>query len=225
VTCSAYVASQFPGILSTVIPSGADLLSLSRVDTSEPLTRDPTTVVCVGRLNRWKGQDVLVRAIGELRDQGRTVRCQLVGGAFVTDQEVERNLVQLVDGMGLGDQVELLGDLADPSVVVANADIAVVPSKVAEPFGKVVVEAMALGRPIVATAAGGPLEVINDELNGLLVPPDDAVALAKAIARYLDDPVWARGLGRAARVRAQDFDERDAATAYRVEMERLAACP
>jgi glycosyltransferase involved in cell wall biosynthesis len=203
VTCSAYVASQFPGILSTVIPSGADLLSLSRVDTSEPLTRDPTTVVCVGRLNRWKGQD----------------------GAFVTDQEVERNLVQLVDGMGLGDQVELLGDLADPSVVVANADIAVVPSKVAEPFGKVVVEAMALGRPIVATAAGGPLEVINDELNGLLVPPDDAVALAKAIARYLDDPVWARGLGRAARVRAQDFDERDAATAYRVEMERLAACP
>jgi glycosyltransferase involved in cell wall biosynthesis len=78
----------------------------------------------------------------------------------------------------------------------------VLPSVTPEPFGRTVVEAMAAGCPPVATAAGGPLESVEDGLSGLLVPPDDAEALAGAISRLLADPALARQLGRAGRRRA-----------------------
>jgi glycosyltransferase involved in cell wall biosynthesis len=221
VACSRYVAEQFPSVHPKVIHSGGDLRSLRQVATREPFSVDPPTVVCVGRLNRWKGQDVLVKALALLRDQGRYLRCRLVGGAFATDGDVEASLVDLIEGLGLREQVQLMGDVADASVFMATADIAVVPSKIAEPFGKVVIEAMALGRPVVATAAGGPLEVIGNGKDGLLVPPDDEVALAAALSRLLDNPSWARSLGEAARLRAMDFGEEEAATAYRLEMEGL----
>jgi len=74
-----------------------------------------------------------------------------------------------------------------------------------EPFGIVVVEAMALGKPVVAGAEGGPREIITEGVDGLLAPYEDAEALARQILRYLDDPAFARRMGEAARRRARDF--------------------
>ena len=76
-----------------------------------------------------------------------------------------------------------------------------------EPFGIVVIEAMALGKPLVAGSRGGPSEVITDGLNGLLAPFGDAPALATAVLRYLDDPAFAAACGARARARAADFTE------------------
>ena len=74
-----------------------------------------------------------------------------------------------------------------------------------EPFGIVVVEAMALGKPVVAGAEGGPCEIITPGVDGLLAPYEDAEALARQVLRYLDDPAFARRVGEAARRRARDF--------------------
>ena len=78
----------------------------------------------------------------------------------------------------------------------------------AEPFGIVVVEAMALGKPVVAGAGGGPAEIIADGETGLLTPYDDAGSLANAVLRYLDDRAFAARVGAAARARAAAFDDR-----------------
>jgi glycosyltransferase involved in cell wall biosynthesis len=74
-----------------------------------------------------------------------------------------------------------------------------------EPFGQVVVEAMAAGRPVIATAAGGPLEVIRDGYDGLLVPPGDVSAMARAMRRLADDELLRRRLAEHGRVRVGDF--------------------
>ena len=74
-----------------------------------------------------------------------------------------------------------------------------------EPFGIVVIEAMALGKPVVAGAAGGPAEVITPGVDGLLAPFGDAPALAQALLRYLDDPALAARCAQGAALRARDF--------------------
>jgi glycosyltransferase involved in cell wall biosynthesis len=119
--------------------------------------------------------------------------------------------------------VSLEGEVDDPVAVFASADVVVVPSKLPEPFGKVVVEAMALGRPVVATTPGGPAEVITSGVDGLLVPADDVAALVDALRGLLRDPAAAQRLGRAAAVRAAGFSE--AATARRVADDVVAPDP
>jgi glycosyltransferase involved in cell wall biosynthesis len=89
---------------------------------------------------------------------------------------------------------------------MGRADVVVVPSSEPEPFGMVVVEGMALGRPVIATNAGGPAEIINDKVDGLLVPPKDPEALADAIEWLRAHRAAARQIGASARERAQQFD-------------------
>jgi glycosyltransferase involved in cell wall biosynthesis len=94
-----------------------------------------------------------------------------------------------------------------------------------EPFGMVIVEAMALGKPVVASNTAGPTEIITAGLNGQLTPFGDAAALAAAILRYLDDAPFARRVGAAARQRAEAFSSK-AFAAHVVEALRgLAAAP
>jgi starch synthase len=82
-----------------------------------------------------------------------------------------------------------------------NTALLVVPGRWAEPFGLSVIEAMAAGRPVIATAQGGPMELIEHDLTGLLVPPDEPEALAVAIEDLLNDPERLRRMGQAARER------------------------
>jgi glycosyltransferase involved in cell wall biosynthesis len=110
--------------------------------------------------------------------------------------------------------VHLLGERRDARELMAQGDIVVVPSRRAEPFGMVVVEGMALGRPVIATNAGGPPEVITDRVDGLLVEPGDARGLADAIAWLADDPERARRIGEAARAHAPDFSVRRMTDAF-----------
>ena len=80
--------------------------------------------------------------------------------------------------------------------------------QVHEPFGMVIVEAMALGKPIVAANSAGPTEIITDEVDGMLTPPGDAHALAIAVNRYLQNTEWANRIASNARQRAMQFSSK-----------------
>jgi len=212
VACSRFVAAQLPGGGVRVIHSGSDV----SVAAEPPARRAETRLICVGRLNRWKGQEVLLRAFAALPDDLRAqARIQLVGSAFEGDPGVATDLEKLRFALGLEESVEMLGERPDAQALMAEADIVVVPSQKPEPFGKVVVEGMALGRAVVATTPGGPAEVITDGVDGLLVPVGDASALTAALARLLRSPEEVRSLGRQAKVRAACFSSAAAADAYR----------
>ncbi|WP_280399266.1 glycosyltransferase family 4 protein [Nocardia carnea] len=183
--------------------------------------RDPhqVRIVMVGRLTPWKGQDVLLRALARMRNRPATVH--LVGGTFFGEQDYRAELERTATALGL--PVEFTGHADDPAPYFAHADIAVHCSVLAEPFGQVVVEAMGAGCAVVAADAGGPTEIIRPELDGVLTPPGDPVALAAALDRLVADPALRTRLGAAARDRARDFTVTATARAVTGLLEQVTA--
>lgn len=157
----------------------------------------------------WKGQDVFLRAAAELAGRWPTARFVVVGGTG--EEGFRRRLDGLVAELGLQDRVTFTGARADVYDWFDAMDVAVHAS-FGEPFGLVVVEAMALGTPVVATSVGGPSEIIADGESGLLVAPGDHRAMAAAIHGLLDDPPRRARIGAAARARADHFSDRRMAT-------------
>jgi glycosyltransferase involved in cell wall biosynthesis len=163
--------------------------------------REPGTLVAVGRLDPIKGFDVLVDALGELAREGRTVRCRIIGQG-----PLEGALRASIARHRLEGAVELLGALPQPRVreELYRAAICVLPS-VVTPSGDrdgipvSLMEAMAAGTPVVSTTVSGIPELIEDGVEGLLVPERDPSALARALARLLDEPALGDRLGIAAR--------------------------
>lgn len=216
IAVSGAVAAQFcsPAVTARtrIVYTGGDVPD--GIEGVTPLARSPVELICVGRLNRWKGQEFLIQAAALLRSRGLDVRLTLVGDVFGSEHHFREQLADLAAGLELGPFVSFLGERRDAAQLMANADIVVVPSAQPEPFGIVVVEAMALGRPIVASDAGGPREMITSGHDGLLVRPRDPGAMADAIARLIDDPTRARQLGAQAKLTARRFST--AAMAERV---------
>jgi glycosyltransferase involved in cell wall biosynthesis len=223
--CSAAALAQFPRVVEAgmgrVAHTGVEVPADAVV--AEPLRAAVPVVVCVGRLNSWKGQEVLVDAIARLRSRGIDVRAELVGSVFRDERHFEERLRSQVDALGIADHVSFLGERRDVLAIVGSADIAVLPSTRPEPFGMALVEAMALGRPVVASSAGGPAEVVTDGVDGLLVRPRDAVALADALQRLIEDPDFARTLGTHAKARAADFSSTSMTTKVLASYDELLA--
>jgi glycosyltransferase involved in cell wall biosynthesis len=168
-------------------------------------SRETNVVGIVGRIADWKGQDIFLRALADLRADRPEIRGRVVGSAMFGEEDHERKLRDLAAELGLGDAVEFTGFVEGVEAELAGLDALVHASVVPEPFGQVVVEGMAAGLPVVATSSGGPAEIITDGVDGLLVPPGDAAALADALRRLLGDKKLRDELGRAARKRAEDF--------------------
>lgn len=158
----------------------------------------------VGRLQRWKGMHTLVQAMPRILERYPKARAVIIGGRHELEPDYEPWLCELIARLGLQDSVALVGFQANVPLWMQAMDV-VVHASDREPFGIVVVEAMALGKPVVAGAEGGPREVITDGVNGLLAPYEDTETLAQQILRYLDDSAFAQRVGQAARCRAQDF--------------------
>ncbi|GAA0275727.1 glycosyltransferase family 4 protein [Actinomadura nitritigenes] len=154
----------------------------------------PARIVLVGRLSPRKGSDVAVRAVRSLRDRGYDANLTLVGSVFPGYEWFEEELRGLAGGDGA---VSFAGFRPSVWNSFAEADIAIVPSRV-EPFGNVAVEAMLAGRPVVASATQGLVEIVADGDNGVLVAPDDPDALAAGIARLLDDWDGAQAMAKRA---------------------------
>ncbi|MEU8342979.1 hypothetical protein SAMN05443665_1014136 [Actinomadura meyerae] len=156
----------------------------------------PARIALVGRLSPRKGSDVAVKAVRILRERGYDTTLTLIGSVFPGYEWFEDELRDLAGDDG---RVEFAGFRPSVWNSFAEADIAIVPSRV-EPFGNVAVEAMLAGRPVVASATQGLVEIVTDGDNGISVPPDDPAALADGIARLLDD--WNGALVMAKRARA-----------------------
>ncbi len=207
-----------------VIHCGVETARLRPRPDPAPTDR-PFTILCIGTLHEVKGQAILVEAAAILRDRGIVVHCRIVG-----DGEDEAMLRKRIAAADLAGAVTLDGRLTRDAVITAlsDADLLVAPSVVAsngkrEGIPVVLMEAMSCGLPVVASRLSGIPELVEDEVNGLLVTPGDAVALADAIARLQQDPDMRVRMGEAARQRIErDFDLTINA---RMILDRIAAAP
>lgn len=134
------------------------------------------------RLAEWKGQHVLLQALGEVRDTHGV----FVGDAlFGEDKIYAEELRTRADQLGIADRVHFLGFRKDIPQLVSMVDVVVHTSIAAEPFGRVIVEGMLAEKPVVATQAGGAIEIIDDGSTGFLIPPNDPTTLASVLKRVL----------------------------------------
>jgi glycosyltransferase involved in cell wall biosynthesis len=150
----------------------------------------------VGNLDARKNPACLVEAVARVRRSFGPLRVLLVG-AF-RDPAYEAEVRGRIKACGLGEEVIVTGFLPNPFPVVRALDVLVHPAR-RDPFPLALLEGMALGRPIVASAVGGIPEMLVDGETGLLVPPDDPVALADALLAMLRDPERRVRIGLAAR--------------------------
>ncbi len=142
-------------------------------------------LVYVGRLSERKGVDVAVSAVAELLDRGTAVELDIVGAVFPGYEWYEAGLVDQVRRHGLREQVRLRGFQDPVWPRLAEADIALVPSRWDEPFGNTAVEAVLAGRPLIASDSSGLREAVAGFESVITVPPGDAHAIADAVERML----------------------------------------
>jgi glycosyltransferase involved in cell wall biosynthesis len=181
-------------------------------------------IVNIGRLARWKGQAMFVQAVAQIAQDYPEARFAIVGGYDPDDHGMgELNggpaffaeLQALCTSFNLGDKVIFTGHVNDVATVYANADVAVHTARRPEPFGRVLIEAMAASVPVIATNLGGPAEIVVDGETGLLVSAGDVTTLVQAIQRLLADADLRRHMGQAARRRVEDV------FALKTQVERL----
>ena len=167
---------------------------------------DAPVVGIVGHVQEWKGQLLVAEAVARARRQVPALRCLVVGGVHKFGAAYGERLRARIAEPDLAGHVVLTGARRDVAACLDAMDVAIHASN-REPFGRVLLEAMAVGKPLVAPREGGPTEIVADGETGLLVPPRDTEALAAAMVTLLEDPARRAAMGRAARARvAQMFD-------------------
>jgi glycosyltransferase involved in cell wall biosynthesis len=163
------------------------------------------TVGLIGRITRWKGQHIFLEAASIVRRQFPHVRFQIIGAPLFDETDYEDELRQLAALHKLDDVVEFTGHRDDVPSLIAQMDLLVHASTTGEPFGQVIIEGMAAGKPVVATNGGGVPEIVIHGVTGLLVPMGDAAAMAQAIIRFLGNPAFRASAGRLGRQRVHDY--------------------
>lgn len=224
ITNSQAVADHLPSQQKvTVVHNGIDF---SRFDQPQPdrfrqqlgIGAATPLVGTVGRLRPWKGQRAFIDMAAQLAQQHNDVQFAIVGGAtFGVEDDYVAELHRLAAQAGLAERLRFTGALDNIPDVMAGLDVFVHCGE-PEPFGLVNIEAMAVGTPVVAKRHGALPEIVQDGVNGLLVPPDDQAALAEAVLRLLSDPAYSQKLGKAgaARARTRFSIERTAAEVAKV---------
>lgn len=189
----------------TVIPSPPDLAPFlagadgAAVRRELGIPREAQVVTTVARLQPEKGVDILLRAFAGLAPSHPDARLVICGSG----REVKLQLQAMIAEAGLQGSVLMCGFRGDVPAVLAATDVYALPSR-AEGLGFSLLEAMASGCPVVASRVGGVPEIVTDGRDGLLVEPENPIALASAIGRLLDSPELRAKLGAAGRATAQE---------------------
>lgn len=163
---------------------------------------DSLTIGCVGRIKLVrKGQEILLQALPEVIRVAPNLKCLIVGTVFEGNESHLDELKAIAVKLKIEDHVVFTGELSDPKPAYAAMDIFVLPSAQPEPFGGVVMEAMSIGLPVIATAIGGSVDQVVNDTTGYLVPPSDPKALAERLIQLAQDRSIREQMGNAARQR------------------------
>jgi glycosyltransferase involved in cell wall biosynthesis len=190
----------------TTVHNGLDTSDFSVTRSSDAirgelgLSESVCLVGIVGNMQTWKGQDVVVRAIALLRPEFPDLKCLFIGDVSrrdPVDQAFYGELLRLIAEHRLQDCIVLTGYKADVANYVNALQVLIHASIRPEPFGRVLLEGMALRRPIVASKAGGVIEIVVDGETGFLYPPGNSDELADGLRRLLHDPSLRNSMGAA----------------------------
>jgi glycosyltransferase involved in cell wall biosynthesis len=212
---------------SVQIPDGIDMSEFSPDVRGSRIRRDlgidegAKLVGFVGRLDPWKGAHVFVECALRVARELPDAHFLICGGPLDGYEDYARRVKRLAAESSAAARIHFTDwkyRLTDIPEVMAALDVLVHTSVAPEPFGLVIVEAMATGKPVVAAAAGGVLDIVAADRTGLLAEPGDAGAYAAAVRRILADPELASRLGAAGRVRAVEHFE---AGAYAAKVQTL----
>jgi len=161
----------------------------------------------VGNIKHWKGQHVLIEAMNLIIDKNINIKCLIIGdvSTLKDDQDYFKYLKDLINKYNLSDSVFFTGFTRDILEVMSALSILVHTSTDPEPLGRVILEGMILSKPVIATAHGGPLEIIEDGVSGFLVPPNDPKALADKIGYLISNRDIRERAGQIARKRVEEY--------------------
>ena len=200
-----------------LVPNGIDLDRLQPMNRLQPMDRlrpvrseqrngSGYRIGIVGPLTPSKGQETFLRAAKQVTKQVSSVQFFIVGDEIYETWDkrgFRQQLERSAKALGLTPYVTFTGFVRDPIAWMQKFDVIVSASVKPEGFGRVLLEAMALAKPVIATAVGAHPEVLEDGVTGLLVPPDNPEAIAQAICRLLKDPNLLQRMGQAGRQRAE----------------------
>jgi glycosyltransferase involved in cell wall biosynthesis len=163
-------------------------------------------VGCVGRIKLVrKGQEFLIQATALLKQRGLPIKALIVGVTFPGNESHLAQIQRMIAELGIEENVVFTGELSDTREAYAAMDVLALTSAQPEPFGNVVMEAMGMGLPVIATNIGGSLDQVVDNVTGFLIRPADASALAEAIKKLMDDPRLRQQMGTEAMKRIQNY--------------------
>ena len=212
IAVSQAVALQFGRDRATVIYNGLNLVQILRQAEEQLPNEMPgrlwlcetrPVIGLVGQISRWKGQDVFLKAAHLLAEKLPEARFLIVGDAIFGEEGFRNELENYANRSGLEGMVAFTGYLNNPYPLMKRLDLLAHCSVEPEPFGRVLVESLALGVPVVASRTGASSEIIQDGVNGLLVPPGDPEALARGLEAVL---VRIEEYQRKSRASADRFD-------------------
>lgn len=194
----------FNGLPPTELPTDAEVATFRQL---AGVTDDVVLISLVGRVNKWKGQDLLLQAaiLLQQRELQTPFKIAIIGNTVTGQESLLEDLKQQVDAVGLASHVVFIPFLQNVLPAWHGSQIAVIPSTEPEPFGMVAIEAMAAGVPVVAAAHGGLLDIVCHDESGLLFTPRDAMALANALSSMIKSPELRSRLGAAGRQRQADY--------------------
>jgi glycosyltransferase involved in cell wall biosynthesis len=210
---AADLRTVLPGLNSSVVYNAVDLdrytpngrtMDLDAACGLSPLCDGTIRVGLVGTFARWKGHKVFLQALSKL-PRNAPIRGYIIGGPIYQtngSQWTRNELEQEVERLGLAGRVGFTGTLLDPAPAMRSLDIVVHASTEPEPFGMVIIEAMATGKALIASRAGGACELFVDGESALSHPPGEADALCKQIMRLTHNQDQRVRLGAAARTQA-----------------------
>ncbi len=184
-----------------LIPRGVDLNEFKWAQPRDSGKKGPIVVGLVGRITPIKGHPLFLKAMARVTRVFPNIKIQIIGEA--PKPQYKEELLMLTRRLGLSHCVEFLGTRYDIPALLSKMSVLVVPSVGEEAFGRVAIEAGACGVPVVATRVGGLVDIIENEKDGLLVPPDDPRVLADAVTRLLKEPALAARLAASLRAKVE----------------------
>ncbi len=218
VSCAVRDALTARGVRAdkiVAVYNGIDMEALSGVADREAaraewgLGADVPLAGMVGRLVKWKGPDRFIEAAARVGEELPHSRFMLVGDAIFGERDYVEELKAMASRLDLSERMIFTGFREDALQVMAGLDVLVHASLLPDPLPTVLIEAMALGLPVVAADGGGVREIVEDGVTGMVVPPGDVRAMSAAVVKMLSDLTEARDMGEAGRERARGLFDID----------------